>query len=321
MKKVLRGSSFLAAALSAVSLFGCANYEVNSNRGNIPGKYIRYEMQEADRAVEAARVAGKDKSCPAEFKAAEDAKNNAYDVFRACHTEEGAALAKKATEKANALCPVPVREAEIAPAAAPAPVVVEAVVPAPPPVAPPVYIPPADSDRDGVIDELDRCPNTPVGVKVDRKGCPLDSDKDGVADYLDKCPDTPAGVKVDSDGCPLPKNCNKPAVVEIAFDTNKAVIKAKYHAELDKIGSFLKEFPKSGVAIDGQTDSVGSEKLNKKLSQARAESVRNYIIAKFGIDGSRLSAKGYGPAKPIASNKDAAGRAKNRRIETTYSCE
>ena len=63
--------------------------------------------------------------------------------------------------------------------------------------------PPKDSDRDGVIDDNDQCPNTPAGVKVDNKGCPLDSDKDGVADYLDKCPNTPVGIKVDNNGCPL----------------------------------------------------------------------------------------------------------------------
>jgi OOP family OmpA-OmpF porin len=62
---------------------------------------------------------------------------------------------------------------------------------------------PLDSDRDGVYDYLDRCPGTPAGVKVDRSGCPLDSDRDGVYDYLDKCPGTPAGVKVNMDGCPL----------------------------------------------------------------------------------------------------------------------
>jgi len=120
-------------------IFGCANYEVNTKRGDIPGYYIRYEMQEADRAVEAARQAGKDKTCPVEFKAAEDAKNKAYDVFRACHTDEGAALAKEATAKANALCPAqplqpraepaaqlipaaePVQAAEVIPAAEPTP--------------------------------------------------------------------------------------------------------------------------------------------------------------------------------------------------------
>jgi OOP family OmpA-OmpF porin len=62
---------------------------------------------------------------------------------------------------------------------------------------------PLDSDGDGVTDNLDQCPGTPLGVSVDSMGCPLDSDKDGVYDYLDKCPGTPTGVKVDSDGCPL----------------------------------------------------------------------------------------------------------------------
>jgi OmpA-OmpF porin, OOP family len=82
VEKEFRGSLLLfTVALLTASLSGCANYEVNSYRGNIPGKYIRYEMQEADRAVEAARMAGKDKNCPAEFKAAEDAKNNAYVLY------------------------------------------------------------------------------------------------------------------------------------------------------------------------------------------------------------------------------------------------
>ncbi len=60
-----------------------------------------------------------------------------------------------------------------------------------------------DSDSDGVPDNLDKCPNTPAGVKVDKNGCPIDSDHDGVADYLDKCPNTPAGVKVNKNGCPI----------------------------------------------------------------------------------------------------------------------
>src|SRR6266567_374809 len=104
-KRVWKVSSALIALGTAGILPGCAHYEVNTGRGSIPGHYIRQEMQEADRAVEAARQAGKDKTCPAEFKAAEDAKNKAYDVFRACHTEEGAALARQATAKTEALCP------------------------------------------------------------------------------------------------------------------------------------------------------------------------------------------------------------------------
>jgi OOP family OmpA-OmpF porin len=60
-----------------------------------------------------------------------------------------------------------------------------------------------DSDGDGILDNLDECPNTPKGVKVNSKGCPLDSDKDGVLDYLDYCPNTPEGVEVDSKGCAI----------------------------------------------------------------------------------------------------------------------
>jgi hypothetical protein len=78
-------------------------------------------------------------------------------------------------------------------------VIFHAGVEKPPPPPPP----PLDSDGDGVPDNLDKCPGTPKGVKVDKVGCPLDSDGDGVPDYIDKCPGTPKGVKVDARGCPL----------------------------------------------------------------------------------------------------------------------
>jgi outer membrane protein OmpA-like peptidoglycan-associated protein len=60
---------------------------------------------------------------------------------------------------------------------------------------------PKDTDGDGVVDGVDRCPDTPHGVKVDAEGCPLDSDRDGVFDGIDQCPDTPHGTRVDSKGC------------------------------------------------------------------------------------------------------------------------
>ncbi|MGB9081079.1 MAG: OmpA family protein [Desulfuromonadaceae bacterium] len=242
----------------------------------------------------------------------------------------------------------------VAPTPPPEPVkVVAAPVPEPVVVAP-VVIPPADSDGDGVIDTLDKCPGTPAGVAVDSNGCPVDSDKDGVADYLDKCPDTPAGAAVDGSGCPVDTDkdgvpdyldkcpgtsagitvdakgcpveaakrfCDKPAVIAITFDANKAVVKTEYYKELDTVGNFLKEFPNSKGTIDGHTDSTGSKAANMKLSQKRAENVRSYIIDKFGIDGSRITAKGFGPTKPVASNKSASGKAKNRRIEAVFSCE
>jgi len=112
-----------------------------------------------------------------------------------------------------------------------------------------------------------------------------------------------------------------PTVLNIKFDTNKTAIKPAYQDELAKLGAFLKDNPNAKGSIEGHTDSVGSKKANMKLSQRRAESVRSYIIKKTGVDASRITAKGFGPTKPIADNKTVAGKAKNRRIEANFSCE
>jgi OOP family OmpA-OmpF porin len=221
---------------------------------------------------------------------------------------------------------------------APAPVVKPVEPPPPAPVVvmpvepPPVPIAPVDSDGDGVIDSLDKCPATPAGVAVDGDGCPLDTDKDGVLDYLDKCPGTPLGTKVDTDGCPevvvsaqkaaaAERFCRKPTMLAIEFDTNKIAIKPQYHDELKIVGDFLRDFPNAKGEISGHTDNVGSKALNQKLSLARAKSVKKYIVDTFGIEAARIDAKGYGFSKPVDSNKTKAGKAKNRRIEANFTCE
>ena len=197
--------------------------------------------------------------------------------------------------------------------------------PAPEPVAAPV-----DSDGDGVPDTLDRCPGTPAGVAVDKDGCPLDTDKDGVADYLDKCPNTPAGVKVDMNGCEIvsvqkaaaaERFCSKPAVLAINFDSDKSDIKAKYYDELKTVGNFLTYFPNAKGEISGHTDSTASNAHNQKLSERRADSVEKFITKTFGVNPGRITVKGYGETKPIASNKTKAGRAKNRRIVANFTCD
>jgi OOP family OmpA-OmpF porin len=114
--------------------------------------------------------------------------------------------------------------------------------------------------------------------------------------------------------------CSKPAVLAIAFDTNKADIKPKYDADLKALADFLAEFPKAKGEISGHTDNVGGKAFNQKLSQRRADSVKKYMVEKFGVDASRITAKGYGLTKPVASNKTKAGKAKNRRIEANFSC-
>ncbi len=120
---------------------------------------------------------------------------------------------------------------------------------------------------------------------------------------------------------PAPVKLCSPTVLDILFDTNKSNIKPEYYDELKKVGDFLTEFPKAKGTIEGHTDSVGGKAFNQKLSQRRAESVRDYVIKNFGIAPERINAKGYGLTKPVASNKTKEGKAKNRRIEANFSCE
>jgi len=115
--------------------------------------------------------------------------------------------------------------------------------------------------------------------------------------------------------------CDKPSVVIVEFDTDKSDIKAQYQEDLDTLGTFLKEWPKAKGEISGFTDSVGSAKYNLGLSKRRAASVKTYLVEKFKIAPERLTTEGYGEARPIESNMLKAGRQKNRRIETNFTCK
>jgi OOP family OmpA-OmpF porin len=115
--------------------------------------------------------------------------------------------------------------------------------------------------------------------------------------------------------------CSTPAVLAINFDTNKSDIKSEYLDELKTVGDFLMYFPNAKGEISGHTDSIASYEYNQKLSERRAESVERYISKTFGINPGRIVTKGYGETKPVASNMEKAGRAKNRRIEANFTCE
>ena len=101
---------------------------------------------------------------------------------------------------------------------------------------------------------------------------------------------------------------------KIHFNTASAEINPESYPLLDQLVRVASECPEANIEIEGHTDSRGGEQMNMRLSQARAESVVNYLVSK-GIAANRLSAVGYGESKPIADNKTEAGRAKNRRIE------
>ncbi|CAN5232103.1 hypothetical protein BH11MYX1_BH11MYX1_31150 [soil metagenome] len=180
--------------------------------------------------------------------------------------------------------------------------------------------PDLDNDADGLSDKVDQCPNDPEDKDnfEDDDGCPdLDNDKDGFADKDDKCPDVPG---VAPDGCPKKYNLVVVTAQKIElkqtvfFDFNKATIKSVSFALLDEVGQAMVDNPTVKVEIGGHTDSVGNDAFNLRLSQARAESVRTYLV-KRGIASNRMVPKGFGENVPLADNRTEVGRSQNRRVE------
>lgn len=183
---------------------------------------------------------------------------------------------------------------------------------------------PNDTDGDGVTTPTDQCADTPKGAVVDEKGCPKDADGDGVFDGLDQCADTPSGLKVDAQGCPtevLEKekelfDTGMIRLQNVSFATGKAELLAASFGVIDIVGHVLKRWPDLKIEIGGHTDNRGADRENQRLSEARAKSIRSYLLQKFpDLKGDRFTAKGYGESKPVVPNTSEANMSRNRRVE------
>lgn len=204
-----------------------------------------------------------------------------------------------------------------------------------------------DSDKDGVFDNRDLCPNTPRGVSVDNTGCPLDSDRDGVTDDKDQCPNTPIGYNVDAKGCQLLKDSDKDGVpddkdqcpntpmndavypdngctifaeqkvstnLEILFANNSDEVTNPDAKVLQDFAAFMTRYGTTSVTIEGHSSAVGAAAYNKALSLRRAKAVKAVLVNDYGIDGNRISTIGYGEEQLLDTSNTAAAHKLNRRI-------
>jgi outer membrane protein OmpA-like peptidoglycan-associated protein len=220
--KHLKSLFVLISLLSLGFLIGCTGMEYRPKNGIA---YYPAEMLGAEQAIAKAQKMGKDKQCPAEFNEAKNLKDKAMEVYLSCRTKDGIAMAKEATQKANALCPA-----------------------------------------------------------------------------------TPPPPK------PAPKVIDRMTLI-LHFDFDKSVIKDKDKPELERGINFIKKYPASSVRLEGHTDGKGTEEYNQRLSERRANAVKQYLLKEHATKESKITAVGYGKTTPVASNDTEEGRAKNRRVE------
>lgn len=185
-----------------------------------------------------------------------------------------------------------------------------------------------DSDGDGVCDGIDECPNTTAGVKVDARGCSEEQRMAGGAARTTPPPAPPPAKAVEPTPPPPPAPAPPVSRTEqqlmtgnlvledVYFETNSAVLRPESERTLNELGEALEKMPGLRVEIQGHTDSRGTAAYNLKLSQARVESVRQYLLDHYKLEGDNLVAKGYGETVlKVSPETSAADYQLNRRVE------
>jgi OOP family OmpA-OmpF porin len=305
----------IIVVLSLSLLIGCGGRIYAPKEGSAIW-YYHPELPEADKAVEDARKAGKDKECPEEFKAANDLKEEAYHTYWACHTDEAIAMAREATAKAKALCP-----------------------------------PPPTCELTASPKEIEKCNSTTLklttsgkvqsavldGAEIVPAGGTITVSPASTTSYTAKVSgsggSSTCSVTVTVTLPPPPPPCPTPPppptaakvidrlTIHVNFDFDKSDIRKADMAELKKASNFVKKYRGAKVKLEGHTDSKGTEEYNQKLSERRAEAVRQYLIKEGAAEKAMILATGYGELRPVAPNKtkegkdNPEGRAENRRVE------
>lgn len=295
---------FLGSSIGA--LVGCAGLEVLPD-----GRWVPQELPAAGRAIEAAKKAGKDKECPEAFKAAEKLKNDAWPVYQSCHTKEAIAMANEAVAKANALCPK----------------AVEAPKPASPTPSGPAIV---SFSAESASIEQGKCTNL-IWSSHNVTSASIDEGigSVGPGGSHEICPNSTTRYTLTATGeggsqtasttvtvvPPPPAAAIDRLAVHVNFDFDKSEIRKGDLEELHKALEFVKKYPGCRISVEGHTDSRGSDQYNQALSERRAEAVKKFLLGHGAAKSDKITSKGFGESRPIASNDTAQGQFQNRRVE------
>ena len=282
-----------------LAVAGCAGMEFTSQNRTM---FVPKELVAADRAVEAARAAGKAQQCPDAFRAVEKLRDDAWATYWSCRTAEAIALANDAVAKANALCPAGAPRA-----VTPGPTVTIAAAPA--------------------AIEAGKC-TTLRWSSTNANTANIDQGVGGVgtSGSREVCPTATTRYTIVAAGAGGQGTANTTVTVtqapkviarqtiRINFDFDKSEIRPADLAELQKALDFVKQHSAYKISIEGHTDGRGTDVYNQGLSERRAAAVKSWLVQR-GANGNRMTTVGYGKSRPIASNDTDQGRFQNRRVE------
>ncbi|MCD1607785.1 OmpA family protein [Stutzerimonas kunmingensis] len=103
--------------------------------------------------------------------------------------------------------------------------------------------------------------------------------------------------------------------LDVKFDFDKSRVREESYSDIKNLADFMQQYPQTNTTVEGHTDSVGTDQYNQRLSERRAEAVRNVLVNEYGVEGGRVNSTGYGESRPVADNATEEGRQINRRVE------
>lgn len=251
------------------------------------------EFNQTEEVILQAEQSSGAKYCPDKIAKAKELGKQGVETYWACRSEEAMKLlaeARKLAKEAEGCQPPPPPPPPPPPA------------PKPEPTPPPPPTPPAPKPEPIPTPQPPPAPPEPPKPAPPPPAPPKPT------------PPSPAPPP------PPPKVIDR-MVIEIFFDFDKATLTKASLKELQKAVAFVKKYPGAKIRVDGYTCNMGPEAYNLKLSERRANAVKDYLIKEAGVESSKITAFGHGEADPVADNRTRQGRKKNRRAEISILSE